>query len=74
MHGNVWEWCADWYDSALTGGTDPLGAAGGLVRVLRGGSWRDFPAHCHSTVRSNIVPSSCLINLGVRVVRSQSVK
>ena len=74
MHGNVWEWCSDWYDSALTGGTDPLGAAGGLVRVLRGGSWRDFPAHCHSTVRSNIVPSSCLINLGFRVARSQSVK
>ena len=46
MHGNVSEWCSDWYDdSGLSGGTDPVGAestppgAGNPERVYRGGSW-----------------------------------
>ncbi len=57
MHGNVWEWCNDWY-GAYPGGsvTDPSGPASGDSRVLRGGCWNDSARYCRSANRSRINP------------------
>ena len=57
MHGNVWEWCLDWYrgrDSfASSAMTDPVGPASGTSRVLRGGSGNDYARDCRSANRGN---------------------
>jgi formylglycine-generating enzyme required for sulfatase activity len=52
MHGNVAEWCADWYDSYPSGSiTDPAGPASGALRVNRGGSWLVTEEFCRSAAR-----------------------
>jgi len=69
MHGNVWEWCLDWYgDYAVTSVDDPQGPTAGSYRVLRGGSWYSYSIGCRSALRSNLNPDSRYYCLGFRVV------
>jgi len=58
MHGNVWEWCADWLGDYPGGAvTDPVGASSSSRRVRRGGGWGDLAGHCRSANRCNFDPS-----------------
>jgi formylglycine-generating enzyme required for sulfatase activity len=71
MHGNVWEWCLDWFaDAAMEGGDDPDGADSGSNRVLRGGSWYNPAAACRSAFRNDIAPSNRGNDVGFRLVRT----
>ena len=51
MHGNVYEWCLDYYADTRVGGDDPKGPSSGTERVLRGGNWCDGAAECRSASR-----------------------
>ena len=74
MHGNVSEWCRDWSDIKLTGGTDPQGPPEGSARVYRGGNWADDAKFCRSAFRYLDDPANRGGALGFRLAAVPSGK
>jgi formylglycine-generating enzyme required for sulfatase activity len=71
MHGNVWEWCLDWYvDRSLPYGEDPKGLSSGSGRVCRGGGFQSSESYCTSYFRNYFDPStSDYFEIGFRLYR-----
>jgi sulfatase modifying factor 1 len=81
MHGNIFEWCRDWYHVRLPGGVDPdlrdakdsasKSHHGGVSRVRRGGCWADEGWSCRSAFRLRFEPERRYDHIGFRVVAVQ---
>ncbi|MFH1824478.1 MAG: formylglycine-generating enzyme family protein, partial [Candidatus Firestonebacteria bacterium] len=71
MHGNVWEWCSDWYDGGYYANShkdNPKGLDTGTSKVLRGGSWHNIANNCRSALRNYNSPDLRYVDVGFRCV------
>jgi formylglycine-generating enzyme required for sulfatase activity len=72
MHGNVMEWCQDYFNFYSCGSqVDNRGPANGVYRVVRGGSWAGQPTDCRLAIRFAIQPGLATNTIGFRIVRRQ---
>lgn len=70
MHGNVWEFCSDWFGPySAEAQTDPTGPESGTERVYRGGSWNFFSRLCRSSFRDGYAQDVKFNDLGFRLVK-----
>jgi formylglycine-generating enzyme required for sulfatase activity len=80
MHGNLWEWCQDWYNRDYYESVsqqqelirDPLGPDAGSHRVMRGGSFDEIARNCRAAVRAGIAPDARRRFIGFRLVFRES--
>ena len=70
MHGNVWEWCSDWWSATLPGGAqvNPAGPATGTEHSIRGGCWYNDGRFCRAAYRLRAQPKTKSNDIGFRVV------